>query len=46
MKFLKITLETMNSSLNDTEEHITDLENKKMKMTQSEEQIEKKMGKN
>ena len=40
---IKSTLETMNSRLNDTEEHISDLEDRIMEITQSEEQTERQI---
>ena len=36
----------MNSRLSDMEEHISDLENRKMEITQSEQQYEKQILKN
>ena len=40
---IKSTLETKNSRLNDTEEHISDLEDRIMEITQSEEQTERQI---
>ena len=42
---IKSILETMNSRLNDTEEHIFDLENRIVEITQSEQQRERQMKK-
>ena len=43
---MKNTLEGMNSRSGDTEEHISDLEERIMKITQSEQQKEKQVLKN